>query len=393
MLSSLGLLGFVQCILAIIAMLMIVQSWTTSNRLLLLVLFSVGIGFLRVFTVHSGWVTQGTPWLALSLFLSLSTLPLLHLLLSSLLNSTKQLRPNDLVHFIAPAAITALCFIAVINTPPQTKNTLLYQGIYQLIESDRLAVPLILTFVCLQLCIYLVLNHRLIKHYQHQPMLQSLEWAKSLYSINLLAAIAFISINVYSLIDTSITLASTVTVGLIIRLIFLLTIFFWATGLLKQALMQRNVEPIINVNEGKKEGLDPTQGFIHNEGSVQKYAKSGLSIERMSILHDRAITLITQKKLFLDSDVSLSTLAQNISCSVNHLSQAINTVANRNLNEILNELRIEEAKKQLKYQQSKNITDIAMDAGFNSKSSFYALFKQLTGQTPGAYKKQHLTSE
>ncbi|MCB0683544.1 MAG: helix-turn-helix domain-containing protein, partial [Saprospiraceae bacterium] len=50
----------------------------------------------------------------------------------------------------------------------------------------------------------------------------------------------------------------------------------------------------------------------------------------------------------------------------------------------LNSYRIEEAKQKLIQRQFGNLTlyGIAMQCGFKNKSTFYKVFKQLTGKTP-----------
>jgi AraC-like DNA-binding protein len=55
----------------------------------------------------------------------------------------------------------------------------------------------------------------------------------------------------------------------------------------------------------------------------------------------------------------------------------------------INEYRIEEAKHLLKENNSFTLEAIGFEAGFSSKSTFYATFKKVTGQTPSEFKKQH----
>ena len=55
----------------------------------------------------------------------------------------------------------------------------------------------------------------------------------------------------------------------------------------------------------------------------------------------------------------------------------------------MNEYRVEEVKKRMVDPAYKNLTilAIAYDSGFNSKSSFNTIFKELTGMTPSAYQQ------
>lgn len=83
---------------------------------------------------------------------------------------------------------------------------------------------------------------------------------------------------------------------------------------------------------------------------------------------------------------SLRNLADEMGLSEQDLSWAINTGGQKNFSDFINELRIEEVKSSLaQILPDQNILDIALGAGFNSKSSFNAVFKKHTGMTPSQY--------
>ena len=82
-------------------------------------------------------------------------------------------------------------------------------------------------------------------------------------------------------------------------------------------------------------------------------------------------------------------LAGLVHCSVNHLSQAVNSGFGMNFFDFLNSYRIEEAKAMLKQNdpQAQAILDVSFAVGFNSNSAFYAAFKKATGQTPAQFRR------
>lgn len=83
---------------------------------------------------------------------------------------------------------------------------------------------------------------------------------------------------------------------------------------------------------------------------------------------------------------SLRNLADEMGLSEQDVSWAINTGGQKNFSDFINELRIEEVKSSLaQILPDQNILDIALGAGFNSKSSFNAVFKKHTGMTPSQY--------
>ncbi len=125
-------------------------------------------------------------------------------------------------------------------------------------------------------------------------------------------------------------------------------------------------------------------------GSQQrKYAKSGLKASQLEEFKSRLDTTMQSDKVFLRSDLTLPALAAAIDCSVNHLSQVINSGFGMSFFDYLNQHRIEYARKLLGEYDGNNcaILNVAFAAGFNSNSAFYAAFRKCTGQTPAQYRR------
>ncbi len=99
---------------------------------------------------------------------------------------------------------------------------------------------------------------------------------------------------------------------------------------------------------------------------------------------------IHAEKLYLDSTISLQTIADEFNISSGYMSKLINQNSKFNFNDFINNLRIETAKKMLLDESFNKYTihAIALESGFKTKSSFYTAFKKFTGTTPKAYKKQ-----
>lgn len=125
------------------------------------------------------------------------------------------------------------------------------------------------------------------------------------------------------------------------------------------------------------------------ETNGAKYAKSGLSREQLGAYKDRLEQLMRSQQAYLRSDLTLPILAQEISCSVNHLSQVINSGFGMSFFDYLNQYRIEHAKALLSELNGQNgaVLNVAFTVGFNSNSAFYAAFKKCAGQTPAQYRR------
>ncbi|HTJ52679.1 MAG TPA: helix-turn-helix domain-containing protein [Cyclobacteriaceae bacterium] len=98
---------------------------------------------------------------------------------------------------------------------------------------------------------------------------------------------------------------------------------------------------------------------------------------------------MVEKKPYLDAELTLSTLAKDLSMSRNQLSHLINVGVGANFYDFVNKYRVEEVKRLMTDPQVKNfnLLGIALEAGFKSKSTFNLIFKRFTGLTPTEYRK------
>ncbi len=94
--------------------------------------------------------------------------------------------------------------------------------------------------------------------------------------------------------------------------------------------------------------------------------------------------VITNEKPFLDSSLSLRSLAEMIQIHPNQLSWLLNESLGKNFSEYINHFRVEQFKSLAKDSSKKHITliGLAYESGFNSKTVFNTYFKKETGLTP-----------
>jgi AraC-like DNA-binding protein len=94
-------------------------------------------------------------------------------------------------------------------------------------------------------------------------------------------------------------------------------------------------------------------------------------------------------KLYLDSDMSLPSLAEAVGINKHLISETLNKEANKNFHRFVNEYRIERVCQLLKVKKNNvKILDIAFENGFSSKSTFNNVFKLISGTTPSQYLKE-----
>ena len=99
--------------------------------------------------------------------------------------------------------------------------------------------------------------------------------------------------------------------------------------------------------------------------------------------------LFVNEKFYLQNDVTLNSMAEQLSIPAYLISRAINEVHKQSFPDYLNSYRVEEAKARLRGHEGKimSIEAIAYDSGFSTLSSFYAVFKKQVNMTPAAYRK------
>jgi AraC-like DNA-binding protein len=99
---------------------------------------------------------------------------------------------------------------------------------------------------------------------------------------------------------------------------------------------------------------------------------------------------IKLKKLHTNPYLSLGLISEEFNLSEGYISQLFSKYSTLSFSDYINTLRIEDIKEMLVDSDFNNYTLLAigLEAGFNSKTSFYSAFKKHTGKTPAEYKKE-----
>lgn len=91
--------------------------------------------------------------------------------------------------------------------------------------------------------------------------------------------------------------------------------------------------------------------------------------------------------LWRDPQLTLARLAARTHTSPSWISRAVNQEIGQNINEAINRMRVRYVAERLRDRdEEREPLDIAVEAGFSSKASFYRCFKAFTGTTPSAYR-------
>lgn len=120
-----------------------------------------------------------------------------------------------------------------------------------------------------------------------------------------------------------------------------------------------------------------------------KYSGSRLSDNDSKEYADRIRGYMTGSKPYLEPELSLPQLADDLDIPSHYLSRVINEQFGQNFHDFINSYRVDAFRERLSSGGSENLTllGIAFECGFNSKSAFNRVFRQFTGMTPSQYKK------
>jgi AraC-like DNA-binding protein len=138
-----------------------------------------------------------------------------------------------------------------------------------------------------------------------------------------------------------------------------------------------NFQPVIEDNKGNS----------NSNSNIERYQANIQNIFNGKAMELKG--LMENKKPYLNPSLTIYELARLIDMQPYQLSKLINKEFNCNFFEFINKYRIESFKEDLISDKYKEFTllGVALECGFNSKSSFNRIFKEQTGITPGEFKK------
>ncbi|MDR2011212.1 MAG: helix-turn-helix domain-containing protein [Bacteroidales bacterium] len=141
----------------------------------------------------------------------------------------------------------------------------------------------------------------------------------------------------------------------------------------------------------KNWAIEINENFVYHQKEDQNIENTKEKPTKLDIeIANKVKELMESQELFKDTTLTLDTLAIRMGLHRTLLSHAINSTANKNFKQFINEYRIKEAIKIIsnsaKLYNKLYIDEIYEQVGFNSRVSFYRAFKQITGLSPTEFK-------
>ena len=107
-------------------------------------------------------------------------------------------------------------------------------------------------------------------------------------------------------------------------------------------------------------------------------------------LMQRINDIMESQKLYKNSELKLSDLANAVGSNRRAVSDCINSQAGNSFNQYVNTFRTEHAKRIIRQYPDRKLSDIYIESGFANETSFFRTFKALTGMTPKEWKDKGL---
>ena len=151
------------------------------------------------------------------------------------------------------------------------------------------------------------------------------------------------------------------------------------------------VEEKMNIVYKDKQVFDISDKAEENK----KYKSSSLSDELQKELKTQILNVMNTPEVIFAKDFSITKLAEIVNSNQKYVSQVINDTFHKNFSTFHNEYRIKQAILMLQNNEHKKYTMEAIGkmVGFESRRSFNAAFKEITGLTPSFYVKSISNTE
>ncbi len=350
-----------------------------ANRFLSLMMFVCGFAVLHILLQDYGFYDNFPDLLYVVLGIPFLVAPLHFFYTKYLVTRAAGFERKDWLHLLPAAGIEAAVLVMVIVAPgdivdPSAKNVALVPLPFHIYNWVLVIQGIVYASVSLAI---LMRYRRKLKDVASSLENIRLTWLMYLTLAALTTWIIFLSET--TLLTLGINLSNYMITSICGALYVYTTGYF---GLLKSEVFAEHA-------------VANTMHEVLEESSKQnriadKYGKSGLDEKSASLIMERLLRLMEEKKPYTNSTLTLAQLAAMLSVTSHNLSEVINTRCRQNFYDFVNRYRVEQVKRNLSDPAKKNlkILTIAFDAGFNSKASFNEVFKALTELTPSEYRRR-----
>jgi len=305
--------------------------------------------------------------LPLSFFLLMG--PLLYFYIKSTVSLQFQIKGKDWLHFV-PAFVFLMLQLGIFLSKMAIPNARI-NGISGTLQLTEQIAGLASFFVYGFLGLQKVRNYQrwIAQEYSNHEYI-TLAWLRSLLIALLIGWVLLLGFTCFDLVFHDFRLPPSAYYPL---LLYVSVLIYWMG--LKKLMMLRQPVPTQTVVENTKDQTMPEENPEDLRDEIA-----------------RLEALVIQQKPYLDPELKLDKLASLMGLHPKTLSHLLNKGLETSFYDFINSHRVEEVKAKLTDPEYERYTllGIALDSGFNSKSTFNHIFKKFTQQTPLEYKRKYV---
>jgi AraC-like DNA-binding protein len=138
------------------------------------------------------------------------------------------------------------------------------------------------------------------------------------------------------------------------------------------------IEAVVALHSVSKEIID--------ESIEGKQSSGALDVSTRECILKDVKQYMENEHAYKDNQLNLISLSELVGVSTHHLSEVLNQHEGKNFYQFVNDYRVNYVCEHLNKSNKPKIIELALDAGFSSKSTFNAVFKQFTGLSPTQYR-------
>ncbi|RPI02707.1 MAG: AraC family transcriptional regulator [Calditrichaeota bacterium] len=362
-----------------------------ANRFIACLMLFYSLIVLDLYIWESGFYFSHPQLRFLTIPLVFLIAPFLFLYTKYLTNSRPSMERKDLLHFLP-----FLIYLLLMSRHLFESDNQLLDRVRHFDPNDQ-EMPwdfaLVYPAVLLQPALYLASTLAYLRRYTQKlktafSSIESikLKWLRNLTAI-LSVVVIFYCIE-YGLSFFDIQLSNRFDLTSLLAAVSVYVMGYWA--LLKSDTFKNPV-----IADSIRQLSDEQIGLQRGRQASRKYAKSGLSPDTATAYVEALSRLMDNDKCYRDSELTLAQLANKLNISAHNLSEVLNTQLQQNFFDFINRYRVDEVKGKLADSAHAHvkILAVAFDAGFNSKTAFNTIFKNMTGNTPSEYRNRVLSQQ
>ncbi|NJN26477.1 MAG: helix-turn-helix transcriptional regulator [Cyclobacteriaceae bacterium] len=292
--------------------------------------------------------------------------PFLFLYTQKLTRQDPSFHPVDLLHFLPYFILSLLHLIFFTNRRLESDIMIEVSNAWEFLIAARVI------FLCLPMAVYSYLSYRIIIRHQ-KSIKDHFSFESNTITLSWLRQVILIFVGTYAIL-----IINVLTGNITLRL-------FDSSHLIPAAGLTFFCFSLSYF------GFDQPamfQALVREEN--HKMDKTPVWETKNVELEDKLIKYLINEKPFLKPELSIQELADGMKWPRHYITDTLKNRLNKNFFTLINDYRIAEVKMYLANSEHINrpVLEIALACGFNSKSSFNAIFKEYTGLTPSEYRKQ-----